>query len=52
MVAGKVPKPIILLKIQGTRGGYDVTTTGLVVLNQNKVPQDVIRAMMLRGTTK
>jgi hypothetical protein len=46
MVAGQVPKPIILAKLQNTRSSFDVSTTGLVRLNESKVPQDVIKVMM------
>lgn len=49
MISGKVPKALVLDKIRETKGNYDVTTNGLVSLNQNKVPQDVIRAMMTAG---
>lgn len=46
MVNGLVSKDIILLKIQASRGDYDLTTNGIIKLNQSKVSQDVIKAMM------
>jgi hypothetical protein len=46
MVTGLLSKEIILLKIQGDRADYDLTTNGIIRLNQNKVSQDVIKAMM------
>lgn len=47
MVVGKVPKPLIFGKIQSSKSTFDVSSTGLVKLNENKVPQDIIKAMML-----
>jgi hypothetical protein len=49
MVTGKLPKSIIMVKIQNTKGTYDVSSSGLVSLTQAKVPSDVINAMMLKG---
>jgi hypothetical protein len=46
MVNGLLSKEIILLKIQGAKADYDLTTGGIITLNQNKVSQDVIKAMM------
>jgi len=46
MVSGKLPKKIILLKIQLTKSKFDVTPAGLVSLTQNKVSADVQKAMM------
>jgi len=46
MVTGKVSKDLILTKIRTTKQTYDVTAGGLVRLNQGKIPQDVILAMM------
>ena len=47
MLGAKVPKQIVLAKIQMSRSAFDVTATGLVSLNTSKVPEDVIKAMML-----
>ena len=47
MVSTKVPKQLILSKIQVSRSAFDISATGLVGLNTNKVPEDVIKAMML-----
>ena len=49
MVTAKIPRDVILEKIQGTRTNFDVTTSGLVSLNTNKVPKDIIKAMMAGG---
>jgi hypothetical protein len=46
LIVAKVHKSLVLDKIRDTKGAYDVTTSGLVNLNQNKVPQDVIKAIM------
>ena len=46
MVNGLVSREIILLKVQGDRADYDLTTNGIIKLNQNKVSQEVIKAMM------
>ena len=50
MHGAKVPKQIILAKIQVSRSAFDVTAAGLVSLNTSKVPEDVIKAMMLPPT--
>ena len=47
MLTSKVPKQVILSKIQVSRSAFDVTASGLVSLNTSKVPDDVIKAMML-----
>lgn len=46
LVTAKVQKQIILTKIQIGKPSFDVSTTGLVTLSQNKVPQDIIKVMM------
>lgn len=46
MVAGGLSKEIIVAKIQMSKPGYDLTTTGLLNLNKNKVNEDVQKAMM------
>ena len=47
MLTSKVPKQVILSKIQVSRSAFDVSASGLVSLNASKVPDDVIKAMML-----
>ena len=47
MLTSKVPKQVILAKIQISRSTFDVSASGLVSLNTSKVPDDVIKAMML-----
>ncbi len=47
MLSGKVPKQLVLAKIQMSRSAFDVTSSGLVSLNTSKVPEDVIKAMLL-----
>lgn len=47
MLASKVPKQVALAKIQISRSTFDVSATGLVSLKTSKVPDDVIKAMML-----
>jgi hypothetical protein len=53
MVNGQLPKDIIVTKIQMSKPDYDLTTNGIISLNQNKVSQDVVKAMMAAssGTT-
>jgi hypothetical protein len=46
MVANQFPRDLIVAKIQSTRPGFDLTAAGLVSLNQSKVPQNVVKAMM------
>ncbi|MEQ1692487.1 MAG: hypothetical protein ABMA00_14455 [Gemmatimonas sp.] len=47
MLGGKVPKQVVLAKIQMSRSAFDVSASGLVSLNTSKVPEDVIKAMLL-----
>ncbi len=47
MLSGKVPKQLVLAKIQMSRSAFDVSSSGLVSLNTSKVPEDVIKAMLL-----
>ena len=49
MVTARIPKDIIFAKIQSTRTNFDVTSSGLMSLNTNKVPNDVIKVMMVSG---
>lgn len=46
LVAGQLSKDIIITKIHMSKPDYDLTTSGLINLNQNKVSQDIIKAMM------
>lgn len=46
MVTGNVAKDVILFKIHSTRSKFDLTAGGLVGLTQNKVPQDIVKAML------
>ena len=50
LITGKVPKAVILSKIQSTKANFDVSSSGLVSLTQAKVPQDVIRAMVAKSS--
>lgn len=47
MLTGKVPKQLVLAKIQMSKSAFDVTSSGLVSLTTSKVPEDVIKAMVL-----
>jgi hypothetical protein len=49
LLAAKVPKTIVLAKIQSTKAVFDVTANGLVSLTQNKVPADLIKAMVVKS---
>ncbi|MGH7593673.1 MAG: hypothetical protein ACRELE_07470 [Gemmatimonadales bacterium] len=46
MVSGQLSKDIIVTKIQMSKPDFDLTTSGIINLNQNKVSQDVVKAMM------
>jgi hypothetical protein len=46
MLTNALPRDIVIAKIQASKPGFDLTATGLVNLNQNKVAQDVMKAMM------
>jgi hypothetical protein len=46
MVSGQLSRDIIVTKIQMSRPDFDLTTNGIINLNQNKVSQDVVKAMM------
>jgi len=57
MFTAKVPKSLIVTKVQNTKSNFDVTPSGLLQLNNGKVPNDVIKMMMTAadkaaGTTK
>jgi hypothetical protein len=49
MVNGGLSKAIIIAKIQISKPGYDMTTSGLLNLNKNKVSEDVQKAMLNAG---
>ncbi len=46
MVVGGLSKDVIVTKINMSKPGYDLTTTGLLELTKNKVSEDVQKAMM------
>ena len=48
LVTAKVPKAVVLAKIQSTRSAFDVSADGLVGLTKAKVPTDVIKAMIAK----
>jgi hypothetical protein len=50
MIVARVPRAVIMTKIQNTRAGFDVSSAGLVQLAQAKVPTDVIKAMVTKST--
>jgi hypothetical protein len=49
MVSGKVTKPVVMAKIQSTKGNYDTSSSGLVQLTQGKVAADVIKAIIAKN---
>jgi hypothetical protein len=49
MIVAKVPKAIVLSKIQNTKSAFDVSASGLVGLTQSKVPADVIKTMVVKS---
>jgi hypothetical protein len=49
MVTAKLPRDVIMAKIQSSKSKFDVTSDGLVSLNTNKVPKDIIKSMMVAG---
>jgi len=46
MVAGKVPKDLIVSKIKSTKSTFDLSPDGLIKLNTGKVPSDMMKLMM------
>jgi hypothetical protein len=52
MTSAKLPKAVMLAKIQNTRAAFDTTSAGLVQLTQAKVSSDIIKAMMAKPSTK
>jgi hypothetical protein len=51
MVSGQLSKDIIVTKIQMSRPDFDLTTSGIINLNQSKVSQDVVKAMMAASSS-
>lgn len=43
MVNGKIPRGVIIAKIEATKNNFDITAAGLVGLYKSKVPNDVAR---------
>jgi len=52
MVMGQLPRPIIIEKIRVTKTRFDVTSDGLVSLQTNKVPDEIVKAMMVAPVAK
>lgn len=50
LVGSKVQRVVVMAKIMGTKTSFDVTAAGLVSLTQAKVPNDVIQAMVVKGS--
>jgi len=46
MIAGKVPKDLIVSKIKTTKSAFDLSPDGLIKLNVGKVNSDVMKLMM------
>ena len=46
MSSANVARELIIAKIQLTKSAFDLTTSGLVGLQQNKIHPDIIKAMM------
>lgn len=52
MVQGQVPRKLMIAKIRSTNSAFDVSSAGLVKLDLNKVPEEVIKAMMVAGVSR
>jgi len=52
MVLGKLPKDLVMAKIQATAADFDLSVSGLIGLHTNKVPSDVMKAMMTKAGPK
>lgn len=50
MVDGRLPHDLIITKIRASSTAFDVSTEGLVVLQQRKVPRAIIQVMMQAGS--
>ena len=48
LVTAKVPKGVILAKIEHSPAKFDTSADGLVELTRSKVPSDVIKAMLAK----
>jgi len=48
LVKANVPAEVILAKIATSKGSFDVSTNGLIELNQAQVPSAIVKAMMER----
>lgn len=46
MVEAKLPRDLIIGKIHGSRTAFDVSTSGLVAIQQRKIPRPIIEAML------
>ena len=46
LVAGSLPRDLIISKVKSTNPGYDLTSTGLVQLTKSKVHRSVIEVML------
>lgn len=46
LVAGKLPKSLIISKLQNSPNTFDITVAGLVRLQEQKLPADIIRAIV------
>ncbi|MBX3146259.1 MAG: hypothetical protein KF785_05770 [Gemmatimonadales bacterium] len=51
MLDAKLSRDLVITKIRGATPNFDLTTSGLVSLQQRKVPRQVIEAMMLAGNS-
>jgi hypothetical protein len=51
MVNGQLSRDIIVAKIQMSKPDYDLTTNGMINLTQNKVSQDIVKAMMTASSS-
>ena len=52
MTVGKVPKKIILAKIESTKNTFDISPAALVSLVQGKVVEDVMKAIVDRASDR
>jgi hypothetical protein len=46
MVTAKLASDVIMAKIQSTKHNFDLTSAGIIGLHTNKVPKNVIKAML------
>lgn len=52
MVDGRLPQDLIITKIRASSTAFDVSTEGLVMLQQRKVPRAIIQVMMQAGANR